>query len=91
MLKKCRNLLSNVDATSTKQLWDYVKATSCHRNTSDELLSCVGDENVVNKLFVDIATNPVYNKQKFIDKLVIGNPAEAAKLHHVESSFVCSY
>ena len=45
--EKRRNLLSNVDATSTKPLWDSVKAASCHRNTSDELLSCVGDENVI--------------------------------------------
>ena len=51
---------------------------------SDELLSCVGDENVSNKLFADIATDPVYKKQEIIDKLIIGNQAEADKLHHVE-------
>ena len=82
--EKRRNLLSNVNATSTKQLWDSVKSASCHCNISDELFSCVGDENVINKFFVDIATDSVYKKQEIIDKLAIGNPAEAAKLHHVE-------
>ena len=82
--EKRRNLLANVDATSTKQLWDSVNSTSCHRNTSDELQSCVGNENVINKFFADIATYHVYNKQEIIDKLIIGNPAEADKLHHVE-------
>ena len=56
--EKCRNLLSNIDATSTKQLLDFVKAASCHCNTSEELLSCVGDENVMNKFFADISTHP---------------------------------
>ena len=65
--ENCCNLLFNVDATTTKQLWDSVKAASCHRNTNDELLSCVGDENVINKFFADIATDPVYNKQEIID------------------------
>ena len=34
--------------------------------------------------FAYIATNPVYNKQEIIDKLIIGNQAEADKLHRVE-------
>ena len=34
--------------------------------------------------FANIAMDPVYYKQEIIDKLVIGNPAEAAKLHHVD-------
>ena len=65
-------------------MWDSVKAACCHRNTSDELLLCVGDENVINKFFADIATDPVYNKQGIIDKLIIGNQTEADKLHHVQ-------
>ena len=82
--EKLCNFLCNVDATSTKQLWDSVKAASCHCNTSDELFSCVGDENVISKFFADIATDPVYNKREILHKPVIDKTAEASKLHHME-------
>ena len=63
---------------------DSVKAASCHRNTRDELFSRIGDVNDINKFIADITTGPVYNKQEVMDKLVVGNPAEASKLHHME-------
>ena len=40
------------------------------------VILCIGDENIINKFFVDIATDPVYNKLEIIEKLVIGNPAK---------------
>ena len=39
--EKHRNFLAIVDATSTKRLWDSVKTTSCHHNTSASLMQPV--------------------------------------------------
>ena len=68
-----RNLLSNVDATSTKQLLDSVKAAYCHRHICDELLSCVGDENVINNLLPILLRTPFIINRKSLTNWLLAN------------------